>query len=141
MSCKLRNLCFCSDYDEKAVDAVDYEDIDEQYEGPEIDTATEEDHLLPKREYLTADVSAATLEQKSFVFDDENYDEDVDDEKESDAVTLESVVKTPVVPDPVLKPEDDENIELVDNNLEIQANASPGFFSFLFGTRKNQNVI
>uniref|UniRef100_A0A803KTP6 Transcription initiation factor TFIID subunit 1 n=1 Tax=Chenopodium quinoa TaxID=63459 RepID=A0A803KTP6_CHEQI len=26
------------DYDEKAVDAVDYEDIDEQYEGPEIDT-------------------------------------------------------------------------------------------------------
>ncbi|KNA26132.1 hypothetical protein SOVF_000270 [Spinacia oleracea] len=113
------------DYDEKAVDAVDYEDIDEQYEGPEIDTATEEDHLLPKREYLTADVSAATLEQKSFVFDDENYDEDVDDEKESDAVTLESVVKTPVVPDPVLKPEDDENIELVDNNLEIQANASP----------------
>lgn len=108
------------DYDEKAVDAVDYEDIDEQYEGPEIEIATEEDHLFPKREYLSADVSAATLEHKSSVFDDENYDEDVDDEKESDAVVHESEVKTTVVIDQVLKPQDDENIEPVDSNLKMQ---------------------
>ncbi|KAI9196989.1 hypothetical protein LWI28_028796 [Acer negundo] len=33
------------DYDEKAEDAVDYEDIEEQYEGPEIQAASEEDYL------------------------------------------------------------------------------------------------
>ncbi|XP_021774841.1 transcription initiation factor TFIID subunit 1-like isoform X1 [Chenopodium quinoa] len=113
------------DYDEKAVDAVDYEDIDEQYEGPEIDTGTEEDHLLPKSEYFPADAPAANLDHKSSVFDDEDYDEDVDDEKESDAVASEAEIETRAVHDLVLKPLDDENIEPVDNKLVIQAIASP----------------
>ncbi|KAJ4958846.1 hypothetical protein NE237_025957 [Protea cynaroides] len=69
------------DYDEKAEDAVDYEDIDEQYEGPEIEATTEEDHLLSK-EYFPVDVSLSTLENKASVFDEENYDEDEDLEKE-----------------------------------------------------------
>ncbi|XP_022722053.1 transcription initiation factor TFIID subunit 1 isoform X2 [Durio zibethinus] len=68
-------------YDEKAETAVDYEDIDEEYDGPEIQAATEEDHLLPQKEYFTADVSSA-LEPKASVFDDENYDEDEEIEKE-----------------------------------------------------------
>ncbi|XP_042499646.1 transcription initiation factor TFIID subunit 1 [Macadamia integrifolia] len=70
------------DYDEKAEDAVDYEDIDEQYEGPEIEATTEEDHLFSK-EYLSVEVSLSTLENKASVFDDENYDEDEDLEKEN----------------------------------------------------------
>ena len=69
------------DYDEKAEDAVDYEDIDEQYEGPEIQAATEEDHLLPKKEYFSTEVSFGTLKPMS-VFDDENYDEELEQEDE-----------------------------------------------------------
>ncbi|XP_020534043.1 transcription initiation factor TFIID subunit 1 isoform X2 [Jatropha curcas] len=70
------------DYDAKAEDAVDYEDIDEQYEGPEIQAASEEDFLLPKKEYFSSEVSLATLEQKTSVFDDENYDEEEETERE-----------------------------------------------------------
>lgn len=73
------------DYDEKYENAIDYEDIDEEYEGPETQAATEEDHLLPKKEYFTADVSSA-LEPKASVFDDENYDEDEESEKEQEVV-------------------------------------------------------
>nr|ASU54199.1 histone acetyltransferase [Hevea brasiliensis] len=69
-------------YDEKAEDAVDYEDIDEQYEGPEIQAASEEDHLLPKKQYFSSQVSLATLEPETSVFDDENYDEEEETEKE-----------------------------------------------------------
>lgn len=65
-----------SDYDAKAEDAVDYEDIDEEYDGPEIEAAGEEDHLLPKKEYFSTEVSLATLEPTVSVFDDEDYDED-----------------------------------------------------------------
>ncbi|KAG8650399.1 transcription initiation factor TFIID subunit 1 isoform X2 [Manihot esculenta] len=70
------------DYDEKAEDAVDYEDFDEQYEGPEIQAASEEDYLLPKKEYFSSQVPLATLEPETSVFDDENYDEEEETEKE-----------------------------------------------------------
>lgn len=84
------------DYDEKAEDAVDYEDIDEQYEGPETQAATEEDHLLPKRDYFSNNkVSVASLEHTAPVFDDDNYDEDEDFEKEQD-VTHSSLQAQPI---------------------------------------------
>ncbi|KAK3206157.1 hypothetical protein Dsin_020203 [Dipteronia sinensis] len=70
------------DYDEKAEDAVDYEDIEEQYEGPEIQAASEEDYLLPKKEFFSAEVSLTTLEPTTSIFDDENYDEDEEFDKE-----------------------------------------------------------
>ncbi|XWS09403.1 hypothetical protein CRYUN_Cryun40dG0082200 [Craigia yunnanensis] len=73
------------DYDEKAENAIDYEDIDEEYDGPETQAATEEDHLLPRKEYFAADVSSA-LEPKASVFDDENYDEDEESDKEQEVV-------------------------------------------------------
>ncbi|KAG6593022.1 Transcription initiation factor TFIID subunit 1, partial [Cucurbita argyrosperma subsp. sororia] len=66
------------DYDAKAEDAIDYEDIDEEYDGPEIEAAGEEDHLLPKKEYFSAEVSLPTLEPTASVFDDEDYDEDIE---------------------------------------------------------------
>ncbi|KZV22746.1 transcription initiation factor TFIID subunit 1 [Dorcoceras hygrometricum] len=62
------------DYDKKAENAVDYEDIDEQYEGPEVQAATEEDFLLPRKDFFSKEVSVPTS-----VFDDENYDEDEDE--------------------------------------------------------------
>ena len=68
------------DYDEKAEDAVDYEDFDEQYEGPEVQAATEEDYLLPKKAYISN--SLATLKPTASVFDDENYDEEIEEEQE-----------------------------------------------------------
>lgn len=67
-----------SDYDAKAEDAIDYEDIDEEYDGPEIEAAGEEDHLLPKKEYFSAEVSLPTLEPTASLFDDEDYDEDIE---------------------------------------------------------------
>jgi transcription initiation factor TFIID subunit 1 len=90
------------DYDEKAEDAVDYEDFDEQYEGPEIQAATEEDHLLPKKEYFATEVSLASLKPTS-VFDDENYDEELEQE-----------------------------LEVVDNNFEVQTTPSTGVVPIIF---------
>ncbi|XP_015082118.1 transcription initiation factor TFIID subunit 1 isoform X2 [Solanum pennellii] len=85
------------DYDEKAEDAVDYEDIDEQYEGPEVQTVTEEDLLLPKRDYFSTEISLTTLENRDSVFDDENYDEDDNEEKEQEVVEKAAEVQsTPV---------------------------------------------
>lgn len=91
-----------SDYDEKAEDAVDYEDFDEQYEGPEIQATSEEDHLLPKKEYFSTEVSIASLKPTP-VFDDENYDEELEQEQ-----------------------------EVVDNNLEVQTTSLTGVVSIIF---------
>lgn len=68
-----------SDYDEKAEDAVDYEDIEEQYDGPEVEAVTEEDNLLPKKEYFSTNVYISSLDKKATVFDDEDYDEEEED--------------------------------------------------------------
>lgn len=70
------------DYDEKAEDAVDYEDIDEQYEGPEVQAATEEDYL--RKNYLSKEVSASTLENAASIYDDENYDEEENEDEDKD---------------------------------------------------------
>ncbi|KAK6916163.1 Transcription initiation factor TFIID subunit 1, histone acetyltransferase domain [Dillenia turbinata] len=80
------------DYDEKAADAVDYEDIDEQYEGPEIQAASEEDFLLPKKEYFSSDVGVNALKHTASIFDDENYDED-ETETEHEVVEKSSEVE------------------------------------------------
>ncbi|KAK8472151.1 hypothetical protein PHAVU_002G127400 [Phaseolus vulgaris] len=77
------------DCDEKAEDAVDYEDIDEEYDGPETEAANEEDYLLPKKEFFSAEASVC-LESKASVFDDENYDEE--SEKEQDSLNEDSKV-------------------------------------------------
>ncbi|KAG2317599.1 hypothetical protein Bca52824_020721 [Brassica carinata] len=70
------------DYNEKAVDAVDYGDIDEEYDGPEVQVVTEEDHLLPKREYLSSAAASGSLYSKDSVFDDDDYDEEEEHELE-----------------------------------------------------------
>ncbi|XP_031394779.1 transcription initiation factor TFIID subunit 1 isoform X2 [Punica granatum] len=82
------------DYDEKAEDAVDYEDIDEQYEGPEVQAATEEENLFPEKEYLSAQIPFTNMSSSNNVFDDENYDEDEEPEKEQEMVdkSLESQI-------------------------------------------------
>lgn len=43
--------------------------------------------MLPKKEFFSAEVSLASLEHKTSVFDEENYDEDGGDfDKEPDVV-------------------------------------------------------
>lgn len=74
----------------KAEDAIDYEDIDEEYDGPETETANEEDYLLPKMEFFSAEASLEALESRASVFDDENYDEE--SEKEQDLVNDDAKV-------------------------------------------------
>lgn len=106
------------DYDEKAEDAVDYEDIDEQYEGPEIQATTEEDYLLPKKEYFSAEVSIATLKPLS-VFDDENYDEELEPEHESVDNNLQVQTISPTgapVEYPVVVSESEKSLE---NDLQV----------------------
>ncbi|CAJ2646998.1 unnamed protein product [Trifolium pratense] len=78
------------DCGEKAEDAVDYEDIDEEYDGPETETANEEDHLLPKKDFFAVETSLEALESKISVFDDEDYDEESD--KEQDLVNNDAKV-------------------------------------------------
>nr|XP_043638575.1 transcription initiation factor TFIID subunit 1 isoform X2 [Erigeron canadensis] len=70
------------DYDLKAEDAVDYEDIDEQYEGPEVQALTEEDYLLPKSDYVSAEAVTVASVASSSLFDDDNYDEEEEEEEE-----------------------------------------------------------
>lgn len=55
-----------ADYDQKAEDAVDYEDIQEQYEGPEV-------QIAPQDMKFYAD---AALAGPTNIVDEDNYDED-----------------------------------------------------------------
>lgn len=82
------------DYDKKAEDAVDYEDIEEQYEGPEVQAATEEDLLLPRKDYFSKEISMSTLRNINSVFDDENYDEDDESEKKDEVAENNIEVKS-----------------------------------------------
>ncbi|KAG7577811.1 Bromodomain [Arabidopsis thaliana x Arabidopsis arenosa] len=77
----------------------DYESNDEEYDGPELQVVTEEDHLLPKREYFSAAFALSSLNSRASVFDDEDYDEEegqeeehVPVEKSFDSEEMESVV-------------------------------------------------
>ncbi|CAH8392747.1 unnamed protein product [Eruca vesicaria subsp. sativa] len=70
------------DYNEKAADAVDYGDIDEEYVGPEVEVVTEEDHLLPRREYFASAAASGSLYSKASVFDDDDYDEEEEQKEE-----------------------------------------------------------
>ncbi|GAU15821.1 hypothetical protein TSUD_236370 [Trifolium subterraneum] len=78
------------DCGEKAEDAVDYEDIDEEYDGPETETANEEDYLLPTKDFFAVEASLEALERKTSVFDDEDYD--VESDKEEDIVNNDAKV-------------------------------------------------
>ncbi|GAB2270050.1 hypothetical protein Dimus_004964 [Dionaea muscipula] len=109
------------DYDEKAEDAVDYEDIDEQYEGPEVQTTTEEDYLLPKREFLSINVSVTALERKTSVFDDENYDDDEDEDKEPEVTASSTKVETSVLPGLTLDQLDKKESEVVESDSGFYA--------------------
>ncbi|KAH0465864.1 hypothetical protein IEQ34_005967 [Dendrobium chrysotoxum] len=92
------------DFYEKAEDAVDYEDIDEQYDGPEIQAATEEDHLLPRKEYFSSDAFLSSLNSKTSIFDEEDYDED--DEMGKDSKIKEKI-------------EEVEELSLAGGDLEV----------------------
>uniref|UniRef100_A0A1J3GLH2 Transcription initiation factor TFIID subunit 1 n=1 Tax=Noccaea caerulescens TaxID=107243 RepID=A0A1J3GLH2_NOCCA len=87
------------DYNRKAEDAVDYEDIDEQYDGPEVQVVSEEDHLLPKKEYFSSAVALGSLNSRTSVFDDDDYDEEEEQEEERAPVEkpFETEEKEPVV--------------------------------------------
>ncbi|KAL1212995.1 Transcription initiation factor TFIID subunit 1 [Cardamine amara subsp. amara] len=87
------------DYDRKAEDAVDYEDIDEEYDGPEVQVVSEEDHLLPKKEYFSTAVAVGNLNSRASVFDDEDYDEEEEQEEEHAPVekSFQTEKREPVV--------------------------------------------
>eukprot|EP01018_Ginkgo_biloba_P005913 Gb_10677 [translate_table: standard] len=74
------------DYDKKAENAVDYEDIEEQYEGPETQAASEEDQVLSKDEcfYAEAALAGPSLNLGAPILDEDNYDEEEDYDKEAE---------------------------------------------------------
>lgn len=49
--------------------------------------------MLPKKEYFSADVSVVSLDHSASVFDDDNYDEDEEFEKEHEVVDNNSEVR------------------------------------------------
>lgn len=77
------------DYNRKAEDAVDYEDIDEEYDGPEVQVVSEEDHLLSKKEYLSNKVALNSLNSRASVFDDEDYDEEEEEQEQEEHMPVE----------------------------------------------------
>ncbi|XP_078435245.1 HAC13 protein (HAC13) isoform X2 [Wolffia australiana] len=77
------------DYDEKAEDAVDYQDIDEQYEGPEVQSIPEESSLLQEA-YLSRNFSESSVAHIVPLYDEENYDEEEGDEGEVETVEVKS---------------------------------------------------
>ncbi|ANM65625.1 histone acetyltransferase of the TAFII250 family 2 [Arabidopsis thaliana] len=79
--------------------SADYGSNDEEYDGPELQVVTEEDHLLPKREYLSAAFALSGLNSRASVFDDEDYDEQGGQEKEHVPVekSFDSEEREPVV--------------------------------------------
>ncbi|KAK9162481.1 hypothetical protein Syun_003383 [Stephania yunnanensis] len=101
------------DYDEKAENAVDYEDIDEQYEGPEIHATSEEDYLLPKKEYFSSEISLPLLEPKISIFDEEDYDEEETYDGDDKVADNDSIDRTISVADKNLEPsiEDEKDLE------------------------------
>ncbi|KAJ6683565.1 hypothetical protein OIU85_007270 [Salix viminalis] len=76
-------------YDAKAEDAVDYEDFDEQYEGPEIQAVNEEGLLVVKKnDYI---LSESTLQPPTS--DNEDYDEGVEEELEKEPVVSDKIIE------------------------------------------------
>ncbi|KAG2630296.1 hypothetical protein PVAP13_3KG482000 [Panicum virgatum] len=63
------------DYDDKAEDAVNFEDIDEEYDGPEVEATTEEDNVLSRKDYFSSNAVYASANSTVSAFDEENYDD------------------------------------------------------------------
>ncbi|KAI3689257.1 hypothetical protein L2E82_47210 [Cichorium intybus] len=112
------------DYDLKDENAVDYEDIDEQYEGPEVQALTEEDYLLPKSDYVSTTIQPVVA--PSSLFDDENYDEDEEEEelqKELDRVdNIEQVDQGQTTSLPLVSQEPDDGnaaVELENSDPDV----------------------
>lgn len=70
------------DYDQKADNAVDYEDIEEQYEGPEVQVGSEEGAGLSKDEcfYAEAALAGPSSNLGAPILDEDNYDEEEEEE-------------------------------------------------------------
>lgn len=73
------------DYGRKADDAVDYEDIQEQYEGPEVQIHCQDDQAISQDQqyYAEAALLAPSSNFVAFVPEEENYDEEEDYDKEA----------------------------------------------------------
>ncbi|XP_065874300.1 transcription initiation factor TFIID subunit 1 isoform X2 [Euphorbia lathyris] len=105
-------------YDAKNEDAVDYEDFDEQYEGPEVQVAGEEDYLLPKKDYFSSEISLVTLAPTTSVFDDENYDEEEEEKVEDEHVSVHEVQgqqDVAIVTEEELPPHDGIQLDTLEN--------------------------
>lgn len=82
------------DYDQKADNAVDYEDIEEQYEGPEVQVGSEEDAGLSKDESYYAEAALAGPSNLGApILDEDNYDEEEEENLEKEAEIMETNVE------------------------------------------------
>lgn len=88
------------DYDQKADNAVDYEDIEEQYEGPEVQVGSEEDAGLSKDErfYAEAALAGPSSNLGAPILDEDNYDEEEEEENlEREAEIMDTHVASDTV--------------------------------------------
>lgn len=87
------------DYDQKADNAVDYEDIEEQYEGPEVQVGSEEDAGLSKAEcfYAEAALAGPSSSLGAPILDEDNYDEEEEENLEKETEIMETHVEADTV--------------------------------------------
>jgi hypothetical protein len=83
-SCAYTKIFYCLffpllwlDYARKAENAVDYEDIQEEYDGPEVQVPVQDQQF-----YAQAALAVPLEKPGSFVADEDNYDEDEQDDEE-----------------------------------------------------------
>ena len=100
------------DYDQKAEDAVDYEDIQETYEGPEVQFAQQELQFY----------ADAALAGPIKLADDDNYDDDEDNDSESEPVEEVLITKQAV---------EDEDFDSEQPQLESDVKNVSGMLSSL----------
>ena len=116
--------CVVADYDQKAEDAVDYEDIQEQYEGPEVQLA-----LQDMQFYAEAALAGPTK-----LVEEDNYDEedDFDSEQRTEAKAADEDFDSEQHAEAKAEDEDFESEQPAETKLESPVKTASGMLPYSF---------
>lgn len=105
------------DYGRKADNAVDYEDIQEEYEGPEVQMQSQDEEAILQDQsfYAQAALAGSSLP----LGEDENYDEDEDYDKEDGHAKKEESCKEEFYHEEDEHPQEDAIQELVEGPMML----------------------
>lgn len=110
------------DYDQKAEDAVDYEDIQEQYEGPEVQLAQQD-----MQSYANAALAGPIkLAEEDNYDDDDDIDIDIDSEQCTEAKVEDEDFNSKQPVEGKAEDEDFDSEQPADNKLESPVKNASG---------------